>query len=604
MTLAFASTTIVALIVNSLSSTDASFLERYSLSAENVQIIYFLLVGLTGLLMLFEPPLRRLLRAGRLHWFVMIAAGCLAFFVFQLTIPLQNKRLFDQPFSLWLIMAHISTLAILTIALVTPQPLAEPSAELYRRLRWVIGLSILILVIVQVASLGEFMQFDTPDEPWTGSLATTYFDTGRLTSTYLASAYGDPDIVFPRLYFLLMGTWARIIGNTSLETLRAFPLLVGMAAVLVLMWGMKGTNLTIRLVAATMMLAMVPFVRTSHNLRMDVPLGLYSACLIFGLFHYLNTDMRRWRWSIVLGASLFLGLQAIPTIAVLMGVSAGIILILDGLRNWQQTWIPMLVYGLICALMIALYFLFQLLPDIDRNLTLYRAFVSNYSRAADLFSQSPINTLIGLIRFSFLLSPIELPVVTVAFAMLAWRGGRQERALVLTVLISLLLMVVVVRVTYGYLVLFVPFAAYAIGQLMRWRIGLMIGVFALIPALASPAIHDLVHASQENNNRAMIRNDQALLAYIPPGATLVADDRLWFTLHGGRRFIGWNGVAATSGTTGLKYETTLKYLNMDYMICSSEFPTRCERLDSTGLFAAAFVVETPQLTYTIYERLR
>lgn len=101
----------------------------------------------------------------------------------------------------------------------------------------------------------------------------------------------------------------------------------------------------------------------------------------------------------------------------------------------------------------------------------------------------------------------------------------------------------------------------------------------------------MLHTIQSGDTQALIENDRPLFDLIPPGSTLLAADRLWVALHPDRRFINWNGTGANRRVNGMDYIATLEYQNVDYLICSSAFASRCEPSASTGLFEAPWFLK-------------
>ncbi len=217
---------------------DSDHLSRYGVLIPAVQTFYGAAIVMLVSLVFVEPAVRPRLRRAPFQWLIIGSAGIIAFWVFQLVIPVQEKRLFDLPLSLWLILVHLIGLCALAVILATDGPLDAPDRRLSRAAITVLAASGVITGLLYAVGVGEFLRIDNPDEPWTASLATTFADYGSLTSTYLASVHGNPDVVFPRLYYLAMGLWSRFVGNTDLHTLRWLPLMVGAAAAGVLGLGL------------------------------------------------------------------------------------------------------------------------------------------------------------------------------------------------------------------------------------------------------------------------------------------------------------------------------------------------------------------------------
>ncbi len=586
---------------------DTGHLSRYGVSIPTVQTFYGAAIVVLALLVPVEPAVRRRLRQSPFQWLIIGAAGIIAFWIFQAVIPVQEKRLFDLPFSLWLILVHIIGLCALAVILAADRPLDAPDRRLSRTAAAVLVISGVIAGVLYAASVGEFLRIDNPDEPWTASLATTYADYGSLTSTYLASVHGNPDVVFPRLYYLAMGVWSRLVGNTDLHTLRWLPLMVGAAAAGVLglgLWRYQPMSRLEKTAVIVSLLGNTAFLRTTHNLRMDISLGLYAACVVWGVLRFFEAPAGRGKyWAVMLGASLFLGTQGIPPVAVTLGTAVGLMLLVWAARDLKTRWLVVGLYTGTCALALAAYYLFQFLPDIPASLSRYQGFVSHYTGVTSLGTfKLPLPTLQIMLRFSLSLSPIMLGFSLLALVILLWRGSKGERSLVLVISLTLAFVFLFLNVAYGYFVIAAPFAAYAIGRLMRWRVAVLVGTFVFFPALLSPPVHDLWRSIQDRPNSQMFTNDAALLPFIPEQTTLVSDDRLWFTLHSRRKFIGWNGLSAIRREEQLTQTEALLNREVEYVICSTEFQSRCDSTITDGLFTLAKQVVTEQETYFIYQR--
>jgi hypothetical protein len=605
---ALASTLLVLAFFSLLSTQEAEVLIRQKVMIERVQITYGLLILLLLPALVFEPQVRTFLQHGWTPWVVLTGSALTVALSYQLVMPLQTMRLFNWSYSWWLILVHLNLLAVLAIALVTKNPRAEPGETLHRKLTWFLAGVTGLLLLAYIASVGAFMPLDLPDEPWSASGAATYFYTGHLTNTYMGSAFGDPDIIFPRLYYLLMGLWLRLVGNTDFATLRFFSLLMIVPTMVVLSRAIRKEPVSIRWATLAILLSMTAFARASHNLRMDVLLAVYGACVLYGLLPYNTANIPRWRSVVVLGLVQFIGFQSIPTATVWMAAAIGLYILLEPGRQWRTGLRLAFLYGLICTLMLVIYVLSQLLPDVNDSLFRFSHFLESYSSTnnfASLSLEAFVKVTGGVFRFSMMLSPIEVISIVAGLIILIRFGHRKGIAIAFVVFVGVgLALMANDRFAYGYMTLFAPFAAYSIGQLMRWRLGLLVVTFVVLPSMASFTIGDMLHTIQSGDNQALIENDRPLLDLIPPGSTLIADDRLWVTLHPDRRFINWNGIGANRRVNGLDYIATLEYLNVDYVICSSAFASRCDQPASTGLFEAPLVLETPQMIYTIYKRLR
>ncbi|MBI5669354.1 MAG: hypothetical protein HZC41_15225 [Chloroflexi bacterium] len=598
-------TVAVSLVLNLRSPSDGEFLARYALSTVSVQSLYLALLAALLPLMIFEPAIRRLVRRPPCQWLIAGGASLIAFFIFQLLIPVQEKRLFDMPFSLWLILVHIVALCVLVVILVTDEPESAPDRRL-TRIAFVIFVTLgLITATLSIASVGEFMRMDTPDEPWTASIATTFAEEGRLTSTYLASVYGDPDIVFPRGYYLLMGLWSRIAGSSDLATLRLFPLAVGVLVIAVVLIALRHQPAITSLGKMAVVLSLLgspTFLRTTHNLRMDIMLALYAACVLWGVLRFFDAQERK-HWAVMLGASLLIGTQGIPPVALSMGMAVGVILLVWSAQDFKSRWVVVALYAGSSALALLVYCFTQLLPDLPTNLNLYLQFTTHYTGATGLGSiKLPFVALGNMVRFSLALSPVALGFSLLALLVLLWRGLAGERAIIQVMVLTLAIVSLFFNVAFAYFVVFAPLAAYAVGRLLRWRITVMLSAFVLFPALLSPPIHDLWRSIHDRPNSRMVANDQALISLILEDTALVADDRLWFTLHQHRTFIGWNGLSSIRREEQRTMREALLSRGVELVICSTEYQSRCDAIIETGMFMLSQELPTAQETYYIYTR--
>ncbi len=287
-------TILVFLILEYLADADASVLEKYNLSTSTIQVYYSLLISALALLTIFEPRIRPLLRNQKVSILVIPLAGMVSFLVIWLINQPQETRLFQFPFSLWLIITHVVILCGLAVVLVTSNPHEMANSRLLRIAISVSLILLLALAILHVASMSAFMRIDTPDEPANVSMATNFAENGDLSPTFLASSYGRPDIVFPRGYYLAMGLWLRLIQDTSLAALRTFPLLVGVLSAAVLAVAIRRTQTftTLQIVVSVATLfSLSAFVRTTHNLRMDVALSLYGVLALWGILEFFRGEV-------------------------------------------------------------------------------------------------------------------------------------------------------------------------------------------------------------------------------------------------------------------------------------------------------------------------
>lgn len=403
-----------------------------------------------------------------------------------------------------------------------------------------------------------------------------------------------------------MGIWSRVAGNSNLTTLRLIPLAIGAVVMAVMLFGLRRRPTMTSLEKTAVLVCLLgstTFLRTTHNLRMDIVLGLYAACILWGLLRFFDSEENARFWAVMSGASLFIGTQGVPPVALAMGTAIGLVMLLWAVSSFRSRWFVVALYAASSALALFAYFFIQFLPDIPGNLDRYLGFASHYTGTTGLGSfKLPFAALATMIRFSLSLSPIALGLGLFALLGLLWRGSRGERAIILVTALTLVIVSLFFNISYSYFVVFAPLAAYAAGRLMRWKVAVLVSAFVLFPALLSPPIHDLWQSLQDRPNGQMVANDAPLTSIIPEQAALVADDRLWFTLHQNRNFIGWNGISSVRREEQRTLPEALISRDIAYVICSSEYGSRCDPIIETGLFALSQELPTEQETYSIYRR--
>jgi hypothetical protein len=159
------------------------------------------------------------------------------------------------------------------------------------------------------------------------------------------------------------------------------------------------------------------------------------------------------------------------------------------------------------------------------------------------------------------------------------------------------------HLAYGYMVVFAPVIAYAVGRVTRSRIAVLGGIFILMPALASAPIFDLARAVQVDVNQRIFDPDSVMLDAIPEDTILIADDRLWFTLYPQRTFIGWNGLSTFIRVNQIDIRAALTTLKVEAVVCSQEYASRCDRIKDLGMFQPPIEYETPDEIYSVYWRI-
>ncbi len=224
---AAAGTALAWIAVESRAGFEAAYFDNYGIDPAQVRLYFLWSLGLLLVAMPFEGGIRRWLAARpRVQLALIVLASVVSASVMALLGRDEVYRTFRFPFGLWILIVQVVGLCALTIALVVSLREDQSLPRLALALVLVPGI---LLALVHIASLGEFMTLDLPDEPWLSSMATNYALHNQLSPSYIASVFGTPDPGLPR-YFLAMGLWLKAVGSTTIQALRAFPLLVGILA--------------------------------------------------------------------------------------------------------------------------------------------------------------------------------------------------------------------------------------------------------------------------------------------------------------------------------------------------------------------------------------
>lgn len=560
--IALASTLIVLAVLAYRAPIDAEWLIRYyAIDPALLPRVYGALIVVLLVLVWFEPQIRRELADGSGTALIVFVSAEIVFIASALvTRRPQAERIVAFPGSLWLVIVHSVILCGLALIAVTTTPLQFSTPRMRRYAGFAGLVAVIALLIASIISLGEFMPLDIPDEPWFTSAATHFADTGRLSTPFLASAYGDPDPVMPG-YYALMGMWIRLT-DSSLVNLRTVPLIVGIITVFLTafaLWRDRRIGRTEIVVGGAVMLTFSAFVRASHNLRPDILLSVYSALVLVGLLAFFESKSI---WSVVLmGAAFYVGLEAIPTAAAGFGGIVALVLILQ-VRS-RSDWRYIIAYMVAGGFAIMLYSFGHFWPDVVTNIERLQAFFTFHRLHGAIF-QSPLD-FIG--RLNLILSPAELLALASAFAILFWRGDRPDRIIGGVVLTTLFALPLYIRVSYGYMALFAPFVAYIAARAVRTKIGLVLVAFLFLPALVAPPLLDMARDARDTPNARMLAEADLLTWQIPEGADVAGDDLFWFTLHDNHRFVGWEGVYRYADVNGLTLEQAIDALGIDVIIC-------------------------------------
>jgi hypothetical protein len=301
-------------------------------------------------------------------------------------------------------------------------------------------------------------------------------------------------------------------------------------------------------------------------------------------------------------------MEGIPTMAVPISFGVGLMLVLWFVEQhgWNTHWRYVVVYALACAFAIGAYYVFQFLPDVAASYQLYRNFAAQYSNATGLGSaRDPLQALERLLgyatRFTLILSPMELVIGLIAMLAL-WRvGTRVERRLLVALVIGLVVVIFFLFLSYGYLIAFTPFVAYAVARLYQSRRAVALMSFVMLPALASAPIYDMTWAMQARRNQTRIETLATLTPLFPADITVIGDDLMWYPLHSGRYYIGMNGLFNYVGMKQVDLAAAVQQLDVDVLTCQ-EGDAQCAPIVATGLFNPPEAHQVGEQTYLVYWR--
>ncbi len=596
-------------------SYDAEWMLRWNhVDIGQVQLIYAVLMAMLLLALPFAVRIQAALRQGRVIIFIFAAIA--SFLSMALLEPNQEHRLFITPFSVWIIIAHIVILSGIVVGIATQSTDQAESVwfkkKFANREQFLAALYVIVivaLIALHIASVGELLTIDTPDEPWLASMATNFAENNDLSPSFIGSSYGTPDPVLPR-YYLLMGLWLRSAGS-SLVALRLMPIFV-LALVCIIMvallWSSPNLTRLQRLCGMIVLLSLSALVRTSHNLRADIGLAGYGVIMVWTLLRMFSDGADRKWWVLIAGLALYVGLEAIPFVALVLAVMVGVMLIIWLLRHrlLRSEWSTVIIYGVCCALALALYIAVRFLPDVQAQINGYQRFNGVYSQQTGFGGlHFPLDSLMNYhLRFSLILSPIELLIILGAL-LLCWRfGTANQRWLLMTFALAWVVMQISAGFTYGYWTLFVPLVAYAAACALRSRRVLLVASFVLMPALVAVPLNDMLFATQSRPNQIYLHTLDQLTPHIPDGTTIVGESAFWFTLHSHRTFIGIDGFwIYSSGHQDQTPSDEVKSLSVDALLCSKG-NSSCDPIVDSGLFASPEVYDFNNSTYLLYWRLK
>lgn len=597
--------TVAALIaVTTRAPLDQNLLQRYNVSIGKVQHAYLLILTLTVLIWSLENQIRNYLQ-GRKSAFVLVLLLAIAAFALLWSINLvQEARTFQFPLTLWIIIIHGVGLCALTVATF----IDGDDPPMIRLAEGVVAGCGALLLLAHISSIGEFARLDIPDEPLVTSMATNYAENNQLSPSFIGSPYGTPDPSLGR-YFLLMGLWLKATGDSySVANLRAFSLLVGAAGTIIFaytLWRIPDLTRLQRLAGLVTFLALSTVVRSTHNMRMDAGLIVYGPLVLLGLVLFEQHHQKR--WLVLTGLAFFVGLQSVPTTALVMAGAVGLVLFVRFFRQ-PAHWI---VYGLACTAAILAFYIGQFLPNIADGYAGYQRFTEFYveygglsslsSDPAQLVTRQLQNLFDYLIRFNIALSPVEGVFIIGALVYLARRNAVFDHNLAWICALTALLLLTVILSSYNYWVLFAPFIAYGIARLCEVKRLTVVGSFVLIPALVSAPIYDMVTAVHQRPNHQQIVAAEAISEMFPEGITLVGESLFWFTLHQNRNYIHWSGIVRLMLAQEKTWEEVMVDLNVDMAICWSQ-ENNCRRTINIGLFDEPQEVVVNGERYWVFRR--
>ncbi len=568
--------------------------------------IVVLLAGLG--VFLLEPHIWQELQDGKATSLLSFCCLLVSASVVTLTIPVQQWRLISYPISLWVFVAGILLLCLLVLGLVALNPTAAPRRPL---VVWgtalVAGLAGLMLVL-HLASIGHFMRLDMPDEPILASAATEYALRGGLTTAFDGGIYGDPDPSMAR-YYWLMGNWLKLLDDTSLPSMRAFPLIVAAAAVAVTgvaFWQVTDLRLLQRGIGMVILLSLSPFVRASHSLRPDIGFALMGGMVLVSTVMAFRSPGNRLRWYFAMGAALYPGLEVIPSYALPFAVAVGLLIIVWAVDREARSmdWGSILAYGAGCVVAGLLFLAVHFLPDATANWRYFTDFLQvyladNQHRMADANVWAAIGY---ILRFNLIVSPVEIAVIVVPAAWMARRGTSLDRAVVGLLLAASVTMFFPWRGGYTYFALASPFIAFLAARMCQNEYLTMAALFVVVPAMIAAPANDLYTEIRLRENQLVLNEADQITWQIPENITVLGEDKFWYVLHGGgREFIGWHGVSSVQRLRGISAEQALDEHEIEIVVCL-ETDARCQAIQEYAGFGAPTDFTITNGNYLIYRR--
>ncbi len=572
--------------------------QHYKLSLAQGQVLYVALSLVSFCAFLFGPRFRIYLSNPILVGIILLLALISSFAIVRLTAPDVGFHLGLYPSRIWWIIAGIVILnGLIILAVGFASRLS--SKWIYRSTFLLVVVAGCVLVAIHLVSIGRYKNIEDFDEPWMANIATNYAQYGTMDSNF-----GGPqgDLFSPR-YYMLMGLWLRFVGQSDLVALRAFPTLVGLLTVFlvaVFLFLVPSLNHLQRVIGLIVMLGSMPFLWSSHNLRPEIGLATYSAIVLITAYYFFNNrNASRW-WLFLMGLSLYVGLETIPTYTIAFAFAISLIVIVHAFR-WSLkhlAWREVGAYLIGCIAGSGLYAVIHFWP-ISRldNLSLYLEIYSFTNTGRFLTPKWLLN---GLSLMNAI-SPIEIILVVGLLIFFIWRVRGTDRWIAAIFLAAIITAFFPWSATVGYLAMLAPFAAYAAAQLSRTRTAAVVMCFVLLPAFISMPIFDVMDYVTKDQNLSFVNNAALLSDKIPEGSTIVGHDQLWYMLHTNRTFIGWPGVRIAAAINKSDFIQAVKWYKPDFVICQLDSPEyqfvslsdSFEALDEVAIQDQKFVVFRP-----------
>ncbi len=422
------------------------------------------------------------------------------------------------------------------------------STDTPSRLPIIIGVGLVFWLALNLWSLTHYPA-PSCDESIYSAAAYTWFRTGTLAPSYYNNDPAiNPAIAFGRSYIALLGLPLLIPANPLILS-RLFGLLGGLlAGLVVFLLGRRLFTRPVGLWATALILFDWAVFAQSHSSRPDIWLAAASVAVLLLLMHLVEHPTAILAVITGLAAALLVDVHLNGMhFALALGLLAVWLLAIE-----RKRWSMVIWFGIGALLGVVYWLTVHLLPDPQLALAQYRVITVGENRA---FWQMPllfhIQSLLGFLQENFIQSMSGLSILPALFYLLgvgtaiARRDdhARHARVLLAFTLISLIAFSVVNVLKPNY---------YA----LLWRIPLTLlsvsGLFWLLDR-AAHAIPDRLRTLP----LASILLGLVLLGYaagdfylavkfqptdftgvaadlremIPPGASVMADEPLWFALY-------------------------------------------------------------------------